>query len=390
MRILFCKALCLLFVSVLQFLPAAQAAGTSYYVEPNGSGASCTRQSPCPLNTSLDKAQGGDQVVLLDGMYRQSLRTVRSGTAGAPIVIRAENAGKAVIQWPAPGGSYSSGSGSVSVLLSHSHITVRGLTIDGAKLSWSLFRMVGGSAPLQNLLVEHNTLRHSAGTALAVAHVNNLVIRHNRVEDLGNRDNGEGIYFGSNAKTKPVTNVEVYGNTFRGLKHSNFFDFKGDAGRGNVHHNIFENFAYTPSIDSTVDGAFRFGVTGGPGGNRFENNIVRNVNGHPYTIREEANPVVVNRNVLYNITATVFIDRRTSAPTTVTNNVICNGPTVIEGTPIASGNKFNQPQSACDAEVTRIMNAMKTLPGVSYDNTKSPQQLEPPRLYPIGYSPAGR
>ncbi len=85
----------------------------TYYVSPSGSGTTCASAAPCSLATGLSLAQAGDEVVLLDGVYAQGEMTVpRSGTAGAPIVIRGQPGGTAVLNggytgpftWVAQGG----------------------------------------------------------------------------------------------------------------------------------------------------------------------------------------------------------------------------------------------------------------------------------------------
>jgi len=85
----------------------------TYYVGPSGSGTTCTSVAPCSLATGLNLAQAGDEVVLLDGVYAQGeIAVPRSGAAGAPIVIRGQPGGAAVLDggytgpfaWVAQGG----------------------------------------------------------------------------------------------------------------------------------------------------------------------------------------------------------------------------------------------------------------------------------------------
>jgi parallel beta-helix repeat protein len=68
---------------------AIPAPNHSYAVSPTGSGTACSQASPCSLEEGLDQAQPGDEVVLRDGVYYQGdISLPRSGTSGAPIVIR--------------------------------------------------------------------------------------------------------------------------------------------------------------------------------------------------------------------------------------------------------------------------------------------------------------
>ncbi len=65
------------------------AANNSYIVSPAGSGTTCTPASPCSLTEGLSQAQPGDEVALRGGIYFQGTFSLpRSGSAGAPIVIR--------------------------------------------------------------------------------------------------------------------------------------------------------------------------------------------------------------------------------------------------------------------------------------------------------------
>ncbi|MDY7039776.1 MAG: right-handed parallel beta-helix repeat-containing protein [Chloroflexota bacterium] len=63
--------------------------GKSYYVHPGGSGTDCTFASPCSLTVGINQAQPGEEVVLRGGTYYQDeISLPRSGSSGAPIVIR--------------------------------------------------------------------------------------------------------------------------------------------------------------------------------------------------------------------------------------------------------------------------------------------------------------
>jgi hypothetical protein len=104
------------------------AEATSYYVSPSGSGASCSQLIPCSLDSGLSKANAGDNIVLMDGVYRQYVKTRRSGENGKPITLRALNKHKAILEPPS-----SSSSSSVGIEINHSNITVKGIVLDGKK-----------------------------------------------------------------------------------------------------------------------------------------------------------------------------------------------------------------------------------------------------------------
>ncbi|MEW6364206.1 MAG: BACON domain-containing carbohydrate-binding protein [Acidobacteriota bacterium] len=79
-------------------------AAASYYVSPTGSGTTCSAGSPCSLTEGLSRAQAGDAVVLRGGTYYEGEFSLpRSGSAGAPIVIRSYPGETAVLDGGDPG-----------------------------------------------------------------------------------------------------------------------------------------------------------------------------------------------------------------------------------------------------------------------------------------------
>ncbi len=65
--------------------------GKTYYVTPGGSGITCSLASPCALSYAINQAQAGQAIVLRgnSGVYYQGEFTLpRSGSSGAPIVLR--------------------------------------------------------------------------------------------------------------------------------------------------------------------------------------------------------------------------------------------------------------------------------------------------------------
>ena len=76
----------------------------SYYASPTGSGTQCSQSSPCALRGAIDLAQAGDEVVLGGGTYYEGgIDLLRSGTAGAPIVIRSYTGETATLDGSDPG-----------------------------------------------------------------------------------------------------------------------------------------------------------------------------------------------------------------------------------------------------------------------------------------------
>ena len=75
----------------------------SYYVAHDGDGTECSETTPCSLTEGLSQAQPGEEVVLRGGVYYEGeIDLPRSGTSGAPIVIRNYDGETAVLDGADP------------------------------------------------------------------------------------------------------------------------------------------------------------------------------------------------------------------------------------------------------------------------------------------------
>jgi hypothetical protein len=121
------KALVLL-VGVILLLQAvlstsAAAGGNTFYISPTGNDGNSGTSETAPwatFNRAWKDIYPGDTLILLDGVYNQSLNpNKRNGEAGKPITIKAKNDGKAIIDgqhvrvpvklgdtWPGPIGQH--------------------------------------------------------------------------------------------------------------------------------------------------------------------------------------------------------------------------------------------------------------------------------------------
>ncbi len=79
------------------------------------------------LAQALWRAGAGDTVVLADGVYTVELTPQRSGTTGAPLVIRAANTHRAIL--------YATGTDAALRHDGHTHIEIQGLVFQGANNS---------------------------------------------------------------------------------------------------------------------------------------------------------------------------------------------------------------------------------------------------------------
>ena len=134
MRVKFFLSTCAFY---LGRIPLAEAA--TYYVGPNATenAPGTTRDAPATPTGVLAKVAAGDVVVFLDGVYTQPLALTRSGAAGAPITLRADDGVVPVLRGPSSGDA-----DGVSANADVSHYVIEGLWFEswgtgGVGLDWN-------------------------------------------------------------------------------------------------------------------------------------------------------------------------------------------------------------------------------------------------------------
>ena len=105
--------------------PTDPDSGRRYYVSPTGddSGPGTSEQPLGRVQEGIIRAEAGDTVSLLPGEYQEAVFTVRGGKPGQPITIRGPS--EAVLRHPEDA--------FYTVTIKHSHVHLRGLTIDGLR-----------------------------------------------------------------------------------------------------------------------------------------------------------------------------------------------------------------------------------------------------------------
>ena len=91
-----CVSLCAILLYATAALAQPQC---SHYAAPNGSGSTCSESAPCNVGTWLSsQAAAGKVLCMKDGVYKGDSQMLqfsgKNGTAGSPIIIRAQNDGK--------------------------------------------------------------------------------------------------------------------------------------------------------------------------------------------------------------------------------------------------------------------------------------------------------
>src|SRR5262245_31822484 len=84
---------------------APHAGAATLYVSPTATATTgcATRGDPCTLASAAANAVAGDIVVLMDGVYKEPLNVVNSGTAQAFITFQADECATPVIEGPGVG-----------------------------------------------------------------------------------------------------------------------------------------------------------------------------------------------------------------------------------------------------------------------------------------------
>jgi hypothetical protein len=183
----------------------------TYTVAPAGSGTACTQAAPCALDTGLDRAQAGDEVVLLDGTYTSGVTLSRSGTAAQPIVIRSQHQG---------GARFSN----AAIVLAGNDGQVQGVIMEGRgiaisghhnRVSRTLFRNTSGTPAIEITgtgsfnRVDYNEITNWNGYGIRLRQPQDGMtgnrFDHNYIHDNPQVSNAEAIKLGD----RPYTNLNL-------------------------------------------------------------------------------------------------------------------------------------------------------------------------------------
>ena len=150
---------------------------TEWYVAPGHTGRG-TKLSPFgAVQEALRAAQPGDTVTLRPGIYHEAIRTVRDGSAAAPIRLRAESGMGPVVL-----------TNRETVLqINHSFVVVEGLVLDGA---YSARIVVNVKSGVQSVVLRKMEVRRSGRDCVNIGAAVDVLIEDSLIHHCLNSTNG--------------------------------------------------------------------------------------------------------------------------------------------------------------------------------------------------------
>lgn len=276
------------------------------------------------IQKAVERARPGDVVLVEDGEYA-GFRPVRSGTANAPITIRARKSRGAVIVRDGP----EKGRG-IRIAATH-HIVIDGFWVKGPNTN-GIFATVSRGVVIRNCLLERS--RH---TGVLTGFCDDVVVEFN--ESRNNR--GSGIYVSNSCRRATIRGNRLHHNGRSGIHMNGDRHMKGPRGEavdGLIHNCLLEgNIIYENgrggasaaiSMDGVRDSVIRnnllynnHNIAGGivpfhidAGGGSINNVIVNNTviqsadGGCPVEIHHDSTGCIVFNNILIHLGGKPHLD----------------------------------------------------------------------------------
>jgi len=182
----------------------------------------------------------GDEVVLLDGIYKETLYIRKGGSQNAPVVVRSLNRRKAVIQVA---------TGPLGRVWAN-YVTVQGIVFDGWKTGGNKGALRIGSGEevtlpeaVHDVIIEDCVVKNTRAAGISITSgEHDVIIRDCRIESTGHYEFwGEAFYLGSKYyPDQTVYNLEIYRNEAIGFT-ENGLEAKKHSRNFSVHDNVFRN-----------------------------------------------------------------------------------------------------------------------------------------------------
>jgi len=187
-------------------LLSVEAHAKEWFVAPDGTGNGADARPFGSIQEALRVAEPGDAVIVRRGTYTESIRTVRSGSAGAPIVIRGEGGPDAVVITKA----------GIVLQIAHSFVTIENLAIDAAYAQRTAVKVAGGA---QAAVLRRVEIRRSGRDCVDIGAAIDVLIEDSSIHHCLNAATGRTDAHG-------VVAGAVKGLTLRG---TDIHSFSGDA-----------------------------------------------------------------------------------------------------------------------------------------------------------------
>jgi hypothetical protein len=190
--------------AVLLTAGSAPAFATEWYVAAGGSGAGTLTSPFGRIQDALAKAQPGDVILVGPGTFAERIGSVRGGTSGLPITIRARD-GRGSSTLTAPGRV---------LTVNHPDVVVESLVLDGQFGTDDLVRI---STSATRFILRNSEIRRTSRDAIDMGAVEDVLIEgtliHHALDATDGRTDAHGIVAGA-ARRLTIRNTEVH--TFSG------------------------------------------------------------------------------------------------------------------------------------------------------------------------------
>jgi hypothetical protein len=182
---------------------AAPARAAEWFVSPGGVGTGSGSFPFGRIQDALDAARAGDVVTVAPGTYAEQLTTVRSGSSGAPITVRALQPRTVVVT-----------RGGRVLTVGHAYVVVDGLVLDGQYGADDVVRVSSGG---DFFVLRNAEVRRSSKDLLDLTAPEGVIVEssllHHALNAAGGRTDAHGIVAGA-ARNLTVRDTEIH--TFSG------------------------------------------------------------------------------------------------------------------------------------------------------------------------------
>ncbi len=191
-------------LAVVLLSTGAQTQNGSWFVAPGGTGEGTIGAPFGRIQDGLNVARPGDTVVVLPGVYPETIHTVRGGASGRPIRVTTQG----------PRGSVLVTSPGRVIRIDHPHVTFESLVIDG---QYGLADTVTVSSDADFLVLRNLEVRRSSRDLIDIAGPGDVTIEscliHHALNAVNGRTDAHGIAAGA-VRRLTVRDSEIH--TFSG------------------------------------------------------------------------------------------------------------------------------------------------------------------------------